>query len=172
MPTFTQAGRLMALTTPLGADTLLLEHFSGTEALSRLFEYRLETLCLTSASWSFDQLLGQSVTVALRLPGGSPRYFNGIVNAVAQGARLRGAVGAESFDAYRLTVVPKAWLLTRTRQSRIFQQMAVPAILKQALTGLDVSYQLQGTYEPRDYCVQYRESAFDFASRLMEEEGI
>ena len=32
--------------------------------------------------------------------------------------------------------------------------------------------QLTGQYEPRDYCVQYRESDFDFASRLMEEEGI
>jgi type VI secretion system secreted protein VgrG len=40
------------------------------------------------------------------------------------------------------------------------------------LTGLNVGYQLQGTYKPRDYCVQYRESDFSFASRLMEEEGI
>src|SRR5262249_5320277 len=27
-------------------------------------------------------------------------------------------------------------------------------------------------FEPRDYCVQYRETDFNFASRLMEEEGI
>ena len=32
--------------------------------------------------------------------------------------------------------------------------------------------QIQGTFEPRDYCVQYRETDFAFASRLMEEEGI
>ena len=38
--------------------------------------------------------------------------------------------------------------------------------------GLAVQIQLTGQYEPRDYCVQYRESDFDFASRLMEEEGI
>ena len=106
MPTFTQTGRLMALTTPLGADVLLLEHFSGTEALSQLFEYRLEALCLTTATWTFDQLLGQSATVALKLPDGSFRYFNGIVNAIAQGQRVRGALGTESFDGYRLSVVP------------------------------------------------------------------
>ena len=40
------------------------------------------------------------------------------------------------------------------------------------LTGLDVGYQFSGVYHPRDYCVQYSESDFAFASRLMEEEGI
>jgi type VI secretion system secreted protein VgrG len=69
-------------------------------------------------------------------------------------------------------MVPRFWLLTRQAQSRIFQQLTVPDILKQVLKGLDVSYSLQGKYEPRDYCVQYRETDFAFASRLMEEEGI
>ena len=36
------------------------------------------------------------------------------------------------------------------------------------LAGLDVKVELQGTFEMRDYCVQYRESDFAFASRLME----
>jgi type VI secretion system secreted protein VgrG len=31
---------------------------------------------------------------------------------------------------------------------------------------------LKGTFAPREYCVQYRETDFDFVSRLMEEEGI
>jgi len=44
--------------------------------------------------------------------------------------------------------------------------------LKQVLAGLNVTFELQGNYQPRDYCVQYRESDFAFASRLMEEEGI
>jgi type VI secretion system secreted protein VgrG len=57
-------------------------------------------------------------------------------------------------------------------QSRIFQQKTLPDILKEVLKGLDVSYQIQGTFAPREICVQYRESDFNFASRLMEEEGI
>src|SRR5262249_12530283 len=64
------------------------------------------------------------------------------------------------------------WLWTKNVQSRIFQQKSVPDILKEVLKGLDFSSEIQGTFEPRDYCVQYRESDFDFASRLMEEEGI
>jgi type VI secretion system secreted protein VgrG len=57
-------------------------------------------------------------------------------------------------------------------QSRIFQQMPIPDILKAVLKGLKVKWDIQGNFAPRDYCVQYRESDFNFASRLMEEEGI
>ena len=79
---------------------------------------------------------------------------------------------ARQDELYRAELVPAFWLLTQTTDRRIFQQMTVPDILKQVLAGLDVAYELQGTYQPRDYCVQYRETDFDFASRLMEEEGI
>src|SRR5205823_1657214 len=44
--------------------------------------------------------------------------------------------------------------------------------LKKVLTGLDVTFNLNTQYPRREYCVQYRESDFAFASRLMEEEGI
>ena len=57
-------------------------------------------------------------------------------------------------------------------RSRIFQHITVPDILRQLFQGLDVKYEISETYYPRDYCVQYRESDFNFASRLMEDEGI
>ena len=69
-------------------------------------------------------------------------------------------------------MVPKFWLLSQQRRSRIFQQKNVPDILKEVLTGFDTKVILNGTYEPRNYCVQYRETDMDFATRLMEEEGI
>src|SRR5262249_55007498 len=115
---------------------------------------------------SFDKLLGQAVTVTLLLPQGGKRYFNGICNRVSQGQR------DNTFTHYHMEVVPMLWLLTKNSQSRIFQHVSVPDILKKVLAGLDVTYELQGTFHPRDYCVQYRESDFAFASRLMEEEGI
>ena len=68
--------------------------------------------------------------------------------------------------------MPKVWLLTKNFRSRIFQQKTVPEILEEVFDKQDISMEVQGTFEPRDYCVQYRESDFDFASRLMEEEGI
>src|SRR5262249_20820513 len=60
----------------------------------------------------------------------------------------------------------------RVTHSRIFEKQSVPDILTKVLTGVEISKKLQGQYEPREYCVQYRESDFAFASRLMEEEGI
>ena len=82
------------------------------------------------------------------------------------------AQGQSTFIRYHAELVPRLWLLTKNFQSRIFQHMSIPDILKQVLADLDVSFQIQGTFQPREYCVQYRESDFQFASRLMEEEGI
>jgi type VI secretion system secreted protein VgrG len=50
--------------------------------------------------------------------------------------------------------------------------VSVPDILKKVFEGLDVTFELQGTFHARDYCVQYRETDFNFACRVMEEEGI
>jgi type VI secretion system secreted protein VgrG len=173
MPKYTQDGRLLAVATPLGADKLLLERFVGTEALSELFEYQLGLLAESDTEVAFDQLLGQPVTVAVKMPDESYRHFNGIVNRLSQGSEVPGPYGGPTFVQYAATVVPKAWLLTRKTQSRIFQQVNVPDILKTVLAGLDVDWsQIQGTFQPRDYCTQYRETDWAFASRLMEEEGL
>ncbi len=172
MPTYTQTDRLLAVTTPLGPDALLLETLSGVEAISQPFEFELGLLAPSETDVAFDQVLGQSATVQLLQLDGSQRYFNGIVVRFAEGGQVRGAYGDTTFVRYTATLVPKLWLLTRKAQSRIFQQKNVPDILKEVLAGLDVDWQLQGTYEPRDYCTQYRETDFAFASRLMEEEGI
>jgi type VI secretion system secreted protein VgrG len=80
--------------------------------------------------------------------------------------------GGTTFVQYRATLAPRFWLWTKRRQNRIFQQQTIPDILKQVLSGLDVRFDLTGSYSARDYCVQYRESDFAFASRLMEDEGI
>jgi type VI secretion system secreted protein VgrG len=71
-----------------------------------------------------------------------------------------------------MELVPQLWLLSKRAKSCTYQHMTVPDILKKVLTGLKVDYNLTGNYEERDYCVQYRETDFNFVSRLMEEEGI
>jgi len=166
MPGYAQANRTLTLTTPLGPDRLLLVGLHGSESLSRLFRFRLDLLAENDADVPFDQVLGQKVTAHVKAPGDKTRHFSGVCSRISQGGR------DATFTTFYMEVVPTAWFLTRRTQSRIFQQLAVPDILKKVFEGLPVQYQLQGKYEPRDYCVQYRESDFDFASRLMEEEGI
>jgi type VI secretion system secreted protein VgrG len=166
MATYVQADRPMTVITPLGKDALLLVGFSGQEAISQLFAFHLDLLAENKTEVAFDKLLGQAVTVNLALPQGKRRAFSGIASRLSQGER------DDIFTSYRLEMVPPCWVLTRRFQSRIFQQLTVPEILKKVLAGLDVAYEIQGTFYPRDYCVQYRESDWAFVSRLMEEEGI
>jgi type VI secretion system secreted protein VgrG len=166
MAGYTQTGRAIALTTPLGNDVLLLAGLTGREAISKLFTFHLDLLAINDAPVPFENLLGQTVSVKMLLSADKARYFSGIIQRVGQGSR------DDTFTRYEIDVVPQFWLWTKKVQNRIFQHVSVPDILKQVFAGLDVAFELQGTFHPRDYCVQYRESDFDFASRLMEEEGI
>jgi type VI secretion system secreted protein VgrG len=167
MGSYKQANRPLQVTTPLGTDVLLLVGLNGEEALSRLFHFNLDLLAEKKDDVAFDRLLGQKITAQVALPEkGKYRYFNGICNRVSQSEQ------DDDFIVYHMEIVPQFWLLTHRAQSRIFQHMSVPDILKKVLDGVDVSYSLQGTFEKRDFCVQYRETDFNFASRLMEEEGI
>jgi type VI secretion system secreted protein VgrG len=165
MPT-TQANRPLIVTTPLGPDALLAVAVSGREAVSQLFHFNIDCLAERATKVPFEKLLGEKVSLKLELPGKKERFFSGICSRVSQGE------SDDEFNRFRLEVVPQFWLLTKRAQSRIFQHITVPDILKQVLSGLDVTFELQGKYEPRDFCVQYRETDFNFASRTMEEEGI
>jgi type VI secretion system secreted protein VgrG len=168
MASYKQADRWMTVTTPLGPDDLLLVGFAGNEAISRLFSFQLDLVAENQTTIPFEQLLGQKMTIHLTLRDSPPtkRHFSGICVRLSQSAQ------DNTFTSYRAEVVPEFWMLTKKAQSRNFQQLTVPEILKQVLAGLDVSYELTGAYNSRDYCVQYRETDFNFASRLMEEEGI
>jgi type VI secretion system secreted protein VgrG len=166
MPQHTQKGRPLSVQTPLGEDKLLLIGFTGQEGLSQLFRFHLETLAEAGTEVPFQDLLGKKVTLEVELPDQSKRFYNGIASRVVEGAQTGG------FTEYSIEIVPQFWLLTRRVQSRIFQHLPVSDILRSVFEGLAVKFDLRGKYHPREYCVQYRESDFAFASRLMEEEGI
>src|SRR5437870_10107035 len=166
MPAYTQANRPLAVGTPLGEDALLLIGFLAEESISRLFSFHLDLIAENETKIPFEKLLGQSITVRLAQENQRNRYFSGLCNRIIKGHR------DSTFTSYRMELVPAFWILTRSAQSQIFQHISVPDILKKVLTGLNVNFQLRGTFHPRDFCVQYRETDFNFASRLMEEEGI
>jgi type VI secretion system secreted protein VgrG len=165
-----QKNRALQVTTPLGEDKLLVTGFRGTEHISHLFSFELDLIADNSTTVDFSQLVGKEMTLAVATPGQDSetewRYVNGICASFSEGDRN------EQFTSYSAEVVPKVWLLTRLARSRIFQQKSVPDILKEVFQGFDCDYKIQGKLEPREYCVQYRETDFNFASRLMEDEGI
>lgn len=165
---YTQENHLLSITTPLGQDVLLLHGMSGRESISRLFRFHLELLS-ESDSISFSDIVGQNVTISIQQYDGSARYFNGCVSRFAQSGK------DSRFVHYQAEVVPWLWFLTRNADCCIYQNLAVPDIITQVFGKLgfqDYQNKLQGTYNPLEYCVQYRETHFNFISRLMERFGI
>jgi type VI secretion system secreted protein VgrG len=169
-----QDSRSVQLEGPSALKGLKLAHLSGREAISRPFEYQL-SLYGSGASGSdgaldTDSILGQSVTVVhIANASGGARYFNGIVTDFAH-------VGyGERSHEYRAVLRPALWLLTRRADCRIFQKKSTPDIFAavcQQAGSIPHRLALSATYEPWEYRVQYRESDFDFVSRLLEHEGI
>ncbi len=166
-PNYKQAGRLLELSTPLGTDVLLLQSLEGEETISQLFSFRLHLLSL-KADIKFEDIISQPVSIAIRMGKDKKRYIHGQVSQFAQTRK------DDRFVHYEMEVVPAFWFLTRTGDCRIFQNKSIPDILKAVFNGKGVAIktQLSATYSPREYCVQYRESDFAFASRLMEQYGI
>jgi type VI secretion system secreted protein VgrG len=153
---------------PFAPGELTVDHFVGTEGLSRLYDFQIQFHPRSDEPLEAADLLGTEALLTVVVPGGAPRPFHGKVRAVKalglQGGRWR----------YRIELVPSLWWLTRVHKSRIFQQKTVPDILAQVLeeAGVEVKLSLSGSYEPREYCTQYGETDFAFVSRLMEWEGL
>ena len=166
----TQDGRLIALETALGKDRLLLTAVTANEALSQPFLYELDAIS-EDVAIEAKQLVGLEVGIRLGLARGSRRRLHGIVSRF-----LAGPTRVLGFRGYRIQVVPWLALLSHSTDCRIFQNLSVPEILEEVFQNHGFSdFELRierGQYPPREYCVQYRETALNFVSRLMEDEGL
>src|SRR5207237_857242 len=138
--------------------------------MSRLFQIEVE-LTSHDGKIDLDAVVGHPATIRLDSGKDDERFFNGIVSRLVQLSTETKFAPA----AYRATIVPWLWFLTRTSDCYIFQDMTVPAIIEDVFTTFgfsDYQLKLSASYKTREYCVQYRETDFNFVSRLMEQEGI
>lgn len=164
-----QHNRSLHLSTSLGEDALLLASFSGSEEISRLFRYQLELISDDPGIMPQD-VVGTPIGWNIELAAGSRRHWNGYVSQLA-----RGDVDREGRRSYRVEVVPWLWFLTQTSDCKIFQEKTVPEILDKVLADFgfaDYRTDFRLDHKRWEYCVQYRETDFNFLSRLMEQEGI
>ena len=121
------------------------------------------------ANIDFNSLLGLGCGVTLQASDGSNRYFHGVMTE----ARWTGA--EEDLYFYEIVLRPWLWLLTRASDCKIFSQKTPLDIIKQVFSDRGFSdYRDASTATPPtlEYCVQYRETDFNFVCRLMEEYGI
>lgn len=164
----TQDTRTIRVVSPLGADVLLFYRMSGNDGLSELGEYQVEMLSERS-DIAIDDVLGQQLSVKIDIDARRQREFNGIVTRFA----LAGKVGR--YSRYLATVRPWLWLLTRSSDCRIFQDKNAFEVIKTIfgkchVADFDLAQSTSLASMP--YCVQYRETDFDFVSRLMERFGL
>lgn len=150
-------------------DEIRILRINGVEALSEPFRYKLRFGVLDS-ELEFDTIIGSSAYLSINGETGE-RYVNGIIS------RLTQAGTGNRYTIYLAELVPKMWLLNLSQNLRIFQEMTVEDIITQIFEDNDIPsdmyrFSLNATHPEREYCVQYRESDFNFISRLMEEEGI
>ena len=162
-----KVGRLVSVVSGL-KDALEFSRLDGSDGLSRNGEYRV-TVRSRRGDIQADELLGHPVSVVLTTPHAGTREFNGL----AVGFYQTGQQGR--YHHYLIVVRPWTWLLTRTSDCKIFQDKTLRQIIEAVLADhpyADFEFQLTASYQPWTYCVQYRESDYNFITRLMEQEGM
>jgi len=167
--------RFLTITTTSPLDSqakFLVRQVSGEERLGQVFTYELELLS-PQPGLDASQIVGKTATVSMDQGTGQTRYLNGVI----QRFKMLEVVGDQT--RYRMTLVPWLWFLSLFADCRIFyKDKSVPDILKQIFDDskyANIHYddkRLKGEHPKREYTVQYRETDFNFVSRLMESEGI
>ena len=151
-------------------DQFQVMRYRGTEGLCQLYRFEIE-LASSDREVVFDSIVGKSAVLSVNSPYGT-RWFHGVVGRF----EMTGETVEQVY--FRAELVPAVWLLTHRYNSRIFQQKKVPEIISEVLAKAGIAgdqFKLDGvtrSYQPREYCVQYRETDYNFICRLMEEEGI
>ena len=177
---FTQDQRHIGLATSAGKDVLLLDTFSCKEAISKPFRIEIhmasEVVEGNPAKVHPHDLVGTSMTVRIDLsaPGTGVatgfRYWTGMCERFVQEDQ------DENFAYFSAVLVPWFAFLNYAHNCRIFTQKDVTQIINEVVSDRGYSsllrLELTKSYATRDYCVQYRETDFEFLSRLMESEGI
>jgi type VI secretion system secreted protein VgrG len=168
--------RLYRLELAQGSANLGLnfEAFCGEEGLSTLYAYDIIALS-SNAGIPLGSLIGHQLRFATRLSDGSDFARSGYIS------RVERLAADGSLSRYRLRVVPWLWLATQRSDCRVFQEKTVLEIIEavfsayaprahwQLAEGVD-SFMADAPL--RSYCMQYRETDFDFVARLLAEEGL
>jgi len=167
---FVQTQRFLKIDTPLGDSALLLTGIEASETMSSPFLLNV-TFCTNVADSKILSLLGKPATLSIGNGAAAPRLFNGLFRKLSgPSAIYRG------YFTWRAEIIPQMGFMAYPSDCRIFQNKTVVQIIKLVLDihGIQ-SYEfrsIMGDYPVLDYCVQYRESALNFISRLMEHFGI
>ncbi|CAN7683419.1 type VI secretion system tip protein TssI/VgrG [Mesorhizobium sp. LjRoot246] len=158
--------RATVVRTPVGSELLTFTHLVGRDEISRCFAY---TVGFVSTDSDIDPLKMLGGPLSIEGESDPKRWFSGIVSEFRL-TRLE-----DRLAYYEAVIRPWLWFLGNTTDCRIFQNKSVVDIVKDIFKKYGIAefdLRLQGSYPPREYCVQYDETDLDFVQRLLEHEGI
>ncbi len=132
------------------------------------FQLAIE-LASYQANVDVEDVLDQPCELVVWFDGQVQRRISGVVSQFDEGdtgfRRTR----------YRVEVRPALWRLSLRRNCRIFQHQTpqeIISVLLQEMGIVDYAFALRHDHPTREYCVQYRESDYDFVTRLAAQEGM
>jgi type VI secretion system secreted protein VgrG len=140
------------------------------ESLSGLYTANIDLACDDTSADPLV-LLGNSCVVTLERDTRIERVC-GIISRVVSGGQNDRQI------LVKVNIEPALSALKQRIDTRIFQDQTAVEIIEQVLRkglsdyGRKFTKKLSDQYATREYTVQYRESDFDFVSRLMQYEGI
>ncbi|KAA1184948.1 type VI secretion system tip protein VgrG [Photorhabdus heterorhabditis] len=152
----------------LPPHTFVVAAFSLNEAFSIPFSLDV-SLASADPAIDFTAVLDKRATLSILREGKVQRTVTGMVASFVQGNT------GKHQTRYEMTIRPDMWRTTLRQNSRIFQQQDIKTIITTLLkeSGVqDVIFSLRYPHPEREFCVQYRETDFDFLQRLTAEEGI
>ena len=144
---------------------------NGRERLSEPFSFEVE-LVSTQEPVDIEGLIGTEVTLVFRREETDLRSVHGLVMEVT-----RGTVTERGYRAYKLHLVPRLLRLTLVHNVQIFVNTTALDVIRKKLTlfrfteGSDFVFRLEGTLPDRNIIIQYRETDFNFVSRILEQYG-
>ncbi len=171
MPAWTRANASMAMTSPLGTDVLIPISLTAHEAISQPFQFEVVAICQNGVI-DPNTLLNNPACVILQDAGTPVRYFHGIVRTVTDEGPVRTDSAVDTYESYRLILVPRLWFLSQTTDCRVYELKSAGDILSSMFTDAGLT-DLSGppASVTRQYTIQFNETDLHFATRLMEEEG-
>lgn len=158
-------------------DRLRVRRVTGAEAVSRFFDLRIEVVCLDHEPPPADAMAGAPVTLVMERFEGVDRGWHGVRRLHGMIAEVEDLLATHAERrVLRLRVVPRAFALTLVETQDIFLGHDVPEILRAKVraVGLEdaADLRLTGSYAPREFVVQYKETDHAFVSRLAEHLGV
>lgn len=153
-------------------DSLSVRHFTVREEISGLFEVDI-IACSPHEEIDLESIVnhgaGFGVNSGVVYLTTTNRVWTGICSLMEH-----MQTETSGLSTYFIKIVPSLWRTTQRRNSRIFQHMTIPDIVKKVLTEwqIEPELKLSATYPEHEYRVQYNETDFAFINRMLEEAGI